>query len=148
MLKITTNFDFGQLATNLPQLLKSTVDDSIDASVIASKDVIKSGRLQSLEKSTLEIREHRGISGSTPLYATGDLYKSIRRVKAGMEFRRYGMYHRKGFKPTRVPYIDKYNKIVYPPNYSGVRVPPRDFITFAMADVDKFYSELNKSLKV
>ena len=147
-LKITTNFDFGKLASKLPDLLDNVVKDSIDSSVQASRDAIKSGKLQSLEKSTLEIRRHRGISGSTPLYATGDLYKSIKRSKNGLEFKRYGAYQRKGFKPTRVPYINKYNKIAYPPNVNGVTVPPRDFITFAIGDADKFHNEIKQALRI
>jgi len=98
-LEIKVNVDFGQLANNLPKIIEEFLNSSFaDASISQSKKDIADGRIvPKLKKSTLERRRRAGISGDRPLYATGALHNSLKRVKNGIEMKGYGKLHQEGF---------------------------------------------------
>ena len=98
-LEIRVNIDFNQLANNLPGIIEDFLGSSFaDASISKSKEDISAGKIvPKLKKSTLDRRKRAGISGDRPLYATGALHDSLKRVKSGIEMKRYGKFHQEGF---------------------------------------------------
>ena len=79
-LQIRTTFDFGKLAKFVAsEAFTSQVNKMIGGGVIeSSRAFMKSGGVTpKLEKSTIDIRRMRGSGGTTPLYETGNLAKSL-----------------------------------------------------------------------
>jgi hypothetical protein len=114
--KITQNFTFSYLSKNIEKFLLDYVEDVKSDFEKASKARIKSGLGHKLKQSTLQIRKKRGISGTKPLFATGNLYNSIKKTKEGLQILEYGLFHNKGFTTG--------NKSMIP----NKEVPARTFI--------------------
>ena len=104
------------------------------------KDVIKGGKvLRRLRPSTIKVRKLRG-QGQKPLFATGELYNSIKGTKTGVTMLKYGTHQAEGFVPAYVPatnkskepYINqsgKYEgKVALKPNNNEIEVPSRNFL--------------------
>ena len=145
MLKVTAriNFDFQKGLNSLENIINMQKDMSAKDAAEDMKKRIVSG-LAPLKPSTMAIRKARGQDafGNSPLQATASLIASIRPVKGGVEMLKYGLYHHRGFTPTKIPYIlGKGGRtisegrvfrgdpiIAYAKNTSGVSVPARPFI--------------------
>ena len=93
----------------------------------AMKKVISDGNvLRTLRPSTKKIRKQRAHNVNKPLFATGALHDSIKPIKNGVEFNKYGRFQAEGFTPKQIPVIRK-DKIHFFKNKRGIKVPPRNF---------------------
>jgi hypothetical protein len=83
----------------------------------AMKKVISDGNvLRTLRPVTKKIRRERGHNVNKPLFATGALHDSIKPIKNGVEFNKYGRFQAQGFttgSKTMIP-----NKQVPPRNFT------------------------------
>ena len=102
-LTTTTNFSFMKLRNKIEKHLSDGARRITRSAAKGAKERISKGLSPPLKKSTLELRRARGIGGSKPLFATGELHKSIRPTEDGLEMNKYGWYHQQGFMATNVP---------------------------------------------
>jgi hypothetical protein len=102
-------------------------------SIDNQKQVVTGGSYASLEESTIDIRRARGISGSKPLIATGNLYNSIQVIPDDDGYSvvvvEYGEYQNEGFIPDKIPVKSNSAKKRYAfvPNVNDIPVPSRNF---------------------
>ena len=164
-LQIKTTFDFGKLANKTKKLVDNLVNNAISGESQKMKDRISSGstitgKMKKLEKSTIETRKLRGISGTTPLNATGALLNSIKPTPKGISAKEYGSYHNTGFVTKNRPvipdspvYSGKGGKDSTKFNFAGKTIQPRKWMhdskTFKNDKkvVDKFFQDIGKALK-
>ena len=148
-LEIKVGVDFGKLANEMPKIIDKTLEDAVGRSVEATRKKIDSGSLEALKDSTIDIRSRRNQSRSKPLYASGTLYKSIRKDKNSLRMKGYGTVHEEGFIPKKIPVIrEKDNKIVYPLNKGNIRVPARPFISIGKASMGNMIKSMRKALNL
>ena len=149
-LQIKTTFDFGKLAKFVAsEAFTSQVSKLLGGGIVeSSKAFMKSGGVTpKLEQSTIDIRKARGTGGTTPLYETGALAKSLKAKKEGIWGLHYGELHYKGYKPKQIPFkIVKGEREWFMPNTKGIRVPPRDFIAMDAAKMKKPINNLMKQI--
>ena len=141
-ISIKTNFSFAKLANKIPDIISSITSNAAKSSAKESRKAIKSGLAPPLEESTMNVRKSRGISGSTPLFATGTLYNSITSSKEGLTFgafdkkgKEYGNLHRTKRKTASNSMIP--NKIV----------PARDFVKIGEFDTKNLTNKIIKALR-
>ena len=133
--KITTTFDFGKLAKFVEsESFRTQVNKILGGGIIeSSRAFMKSGGVTpKLEKSTIDIRRARGTGGTTPIYETGALAKSLKAKKEGIWGLHYGKDQYEGFTTHKNSMIP--NKVV----------PPRNFIAM---DSDKMAKPINTLMK-
>ena len=156
-IKVSTNTDFGKLADSIPEIIKKTMAKTISSSVEASKAAIDDGLFPPLKDITKKIRKlgtttRAPVSGSKPLYATGELYNSIQATEKGMTFKEYGQYPLEGFTPAKKPRIvrlsgEQKEKVFFINNKGGkVRVPVRYFLTTGEVKTEDIYKEIEEAL--
>ena len=107
-LQIKTTFDFGKLAKFVEsEAFTSQVSILLGGGIVeSSKAFMKGGGVTpKLEQSTIDIRKMRGSGGTTPLYETGELAKSLKVKKDGIWGLHYGKYQYEGFTPKKIPVI-------------------------------------------
>ena len=155
-LQIRTTFDFGKLANKAQNLMDKFVTNAISGESKQMKKRISSGstltgKMKALTKSAKETRKLRGISGTTPLKATGALLNSIKPTPKGISAKEYGSWHNSGFVTKNSPLIpDKGGARFF---FKGKTIPPRrwmhDSETFKNDKkiVDKFFKDIGKALK-
>jgi len=143
-LKITTNFNFGKLAREMPKIIREYKTEYAKGIEKGSKNKIDRGMLPKLEDSTKEIRKLRSISGNKPLKATGNLYNSIKSGVDVVQFLKYGQYHREGFVPEKIPVKTKNKKILFVNNKKNISVPSRDFLGI----LDETRNNINKNFRI
>ena len=71
-IKITTNFSFGKLASQIQKITDNFVEKVALNSEKISKANIDSGRLAPLKESTKKGRKREGFQASPPLKASGN----------------------------------------------------------------------------
>jgi len=116
--------------------------DMVRMSIEREKDIVTGGNFKGLENSTRIVRQERGISGDIPLYATGNLYRSIEVIPDGDGYAvtmvHYGTHQNEGFTPKKIPkfykgksgdvrLVARKNKIYFEENTEGIEVPSRRF---------------------
>jgi len=101
-LKVSVNFDFGQLSSTLNNLINDYTSGYAKDSEIGSKAVIDSGKLAPIKASTKEWRKSKGYPTSPPLKASGKLYNSIKSDGNTLKVIQYGKWHHDGEVPTTV----------------------------------------------
>jgi len=131
-IKAGANFSFSKLLNyvNSSEFGDFLSNVSVNPIIEASKEKIKSGDIRPpIKKSTIKRRRYKkSISSFSPLYDTGNLYKSLQlsdvrtgsgvlKGTKGIMMERYGLYHLQGFR-------DK----------GGGTVPIRNFIAFKGAE--------------
>lgn len=142
-LKIKTNFSFSKVGRRINAMMNSSVREMRQGGAKDFKANIDAGLSPPLkQKTTMQVRKIRGISGDKPLYATGALYNSIKEVKDGVQMMEYGLLHDKGFKPTNIPVVRK-NYYMMMKNLNTL-VPKRNFITIK---TETFVKALNSFWK-
>ena len=142
-LKVKVNFSFSKLAKQMPKIIKEYKAEYAKGTESGSKANIDRGLNPKLEDSTKDIRKARGISGVTPLKASGNLYKSIKSNRSELKFLKYGQYHRDGFVPEKIPTKVKNNKYFFVNNNKNISVPARDFVGI----LDKIRNTINKDFR-
>ena len=95
--KTKITFSFAKLARNLPRILEKTASRYARSSAKGARKNIDKGVVPPLKQSTLNIRHNRGITGTKPLYETGNLYRSIKAQGDKLTMNSYGILHHKGF---------------------------------------------------
>ena len=149
-LQVKTTFSFSKLAKFVAsESFTSQVSKLLGGGIVeSSKAFMKSGGVTpKLKPSTIQIRNARGTGGSTPLYETGALAKSLKVTKEGIKGLHYGELHYKGFKPKQIPFkIAKGEREWFMPNTKGIRVPARDFIAMDKAKMEKPINNLMKQI--
>jgi hypothetical protein len=103
LIQIKKNFDFFKLSKKFPKIMSDGGRRITRSAAKGAKEKIDKGLTPSLKKSTIQLRKDRGLGGTKPLYATGELYRSIKSTKDGLEMLHYGWYHHKGFTAKNVP---------------------------------------------
>ena len=164
-LQIRPTFDFGKLASKAQNLVDSLVTNTISGESKQMKNRISSGstitgKMKALESSSKETRKLRGISGTTPLNATGALLNSIKPTPKGISAKEYGSYHNTGFVTQNNPvipdspiYSGKNGKGSKRFKFAGKTIPARKWLhdseTFKNDKkiVDKFFKDIGKALK-
>ena len=164
-LQVETTFDFGKLANKTREIIDQFREETIVGEAGAMKKRISAGKtiagkMDKLEDSTVETRKLRGISGKTPLKATGKLLASINAKKTGVSALEYGSFHNKKFVTQNKPmipdspiYSGKARKGSKKFNFAGKTVPARQWIhtdeTFKYNKkiINKFFKSIFKALK-
>ena len=169
-LQIRTTFDFGKLANKAQNLVDKFVTNTISGESKQMKKRISSGstitgKMDALKKSAKETRKLRGISGTTPLKATGALLNSIKPMPKGISAKEYGSWQNRGFVTKNRPlipdspiYSGKGGKDSTKFNFAGktgggITIPARRWLhdseTFKNDKkiVDKFFKQIGKALK-
>ena len=155
-LQIKTTFDFGKLASKAQNLVDSLVVNAVSEESTQMKSRISSGstitgKMKPLEKSTIKTRKLRGISGTTPLNATGALLNSIKPTPKGISAEEYGSYHNTGFTTKNRPIIPEDDGDKF--HFAGKKIPARKWLhdskTFKNDKkvVDKFFKAIGRALK-
>jgi len=155
-LQIRTTFDFGKLANKAQNIVDKFVTNAISGESKQMKNRISSGstltgKMKALTKSAKETRKLRGISGTTPLNATGALLNSIKPTPKGISAKEYGSWHNIGFVTKNRPIIPDKGGVRF--NFAGKTIPARrwmhDSETFKNDKkiVDKFFKDIGKALK-
>mgnify|MGYP003135246651 FL=1 len=132
-----SNFSFRKLGNKLDDVLGSSNEKIIDELAQMTKRNITDGKLRGLSQSTILARlsgqssfeghKPKRTSESRPLIYTGELLKSIKPVKDGIEMLEYGLEHHEGFTtPKKEIFIQKGKKSAS--LGSGKKVHPRKFI--------------------
>ena len=106
--KVTSNFSFGKLKDKFQEVMQSNNTEIIKDFTKATIDKIEKGRLPELTDRTKEARSlglssftghnsrNRPNSENKPLDYTGNLKKSIKAKKEGIEMKSYGLNHHLG----------------------------------------------------
>ena len=145
---IKTTFDFGKLAKYVEsESFKEESNKLLGQGIIeSSRDFMKSGKVTpKLEQSTIDIRKARGTGGTTPLYETGALAKSLKIKKEGIWGLHYGELHYNGFKPKQIPFkVVQNEREWFMPNTKGIKVPARNFIAM---DAKRMKKPINAIMK-
>ena len=147
-LQVKTTFDFGKLARFVEsEAFTSQVSKMLGGGVIeSSRAFMKSGGVTpKLKQSTIDIRKMRGSGGTTPLYESGDLAKSLKVKKDGIWGLHYGKYQYEGFTPKKIPVI-KNDSVFFVKNKKNIKVPPRDFFAMDAAKMKKPINNLMKQI--
>ena len=134
-LKVETTFSFEKLANRIEKIIKDMATNFGKGSAAGIKKALETGSYVPLSKTTIDIRK-RGISpnaggvatGSTkPLIHTGDLLRSIKAKKSGIEMFKYGVYQNAGFKTKHNAFTANYFKETGI-QIANQKVPARPFI--------------------
>ena len=102
-IEITTTFDFGKLAQQMPKIFEKHTQRTARSSADGAREAIEKGLNPKLKKTTLEKRKRSGTGGSKPLFETGALHRSIKGTSEGLEMNRYGLYHHQGHSKGHFP---------------------------------------------
>ena len=95
-LKVSVNFDFGALHSQMPEIIEKTMQRYARSAEMGSKEAIDKGVSPKLEESTIRRRKRRGTGGTKPLFETGTLYRSIKGTSEGLDMIGYGYLHHIG----------------------------------------------------
>ena len=158
--KITTTFDFGKLASKIPEILDDLVEESKMVYAEMSVKNITEG-LRPLKKPSIEARKKGHYWGNKkvtptsktkPLDYTGDLIKSIKIHEQGVIMNEYGLHHQKGFNIPMKRAGVTFNQPVPPRkflalNLDGKKIKGTKYGKKQKQFVDKMYKKLHKALK-
>jgi len=137
--KVKINFSFAKLASALPKILDKTLSRYARSSAKGAKANIDKGVSPPLKQSTIDIRKSKGITGTKPLFETGNLHRSIKAKDKAILMADYGFKHHKGF-------ITGSSAV-----FKGVKVPARPFIEpdkkAILTVIDAFKKDINKNFR-
>ena len=137
--KTKVDFSFSKLASALPKIIEKTMSRYARSSANGAKKNIDKGVKPPLATSTINIRQKRGITGTKPLFETGNLYRSIKAKEDTLQMVEYGKLHHDGFTTRAKSMVPK------------KKVPPRPFIEpdkqEILTVIDAFKRDLHKNFK-
>ena len=129
--QIKTTFSFAKLASKMPKIIEKHMQRVGRSSAQGAKENISKGLAPPLKQSTIAIRKQRGTGGTKPLFETGQLFRSIKNTKDGLQMNRYGIYHHRGFKTGKLT-LTKFQGEQYETSAASMipnkKVPARPFI--------------------
>ena len=138
IVQVKVTYDAGKLLKRIPKIITNYCGRYARSSVTGAKENIDKGVVPPLRDITIDIRKKRNITGTKPLYETGELYRSMKgkNVEGGGELTmlRYGILHHKGFKTGSGSMI---------PNR---RVDPRPFISPSKRTVLKVFDAFKRDV--
>ena len=151
LIQIKKNFDFFKLIDKFPKIMSDGGRRVTRSAAKGARERIDKGLSPPLRKSTLELRKARGLGGTKPLYATGELYRSIKSTDEGLEMLHYGLYHENGFTAQNVPIgFEKGKPKFIRGKKIRKRVPARHFIAPSKKEIlepmKKLYMDIKKAL--
>ncbi len=169
-LQVKTTFSFSKLANKTQNLVDKFIANTAVGESKQMKNRISGGKtitgtMDALFDSAKETRKLRGISGTTPLKATGALLNSIKPKGSVIRAKKYGYHQNTGFVtknrpliPDNPTYSGKGGKDSTRFNFArkggaGITVKPRKWLhnteTFKNDKkiVDKFFKSIGKALK-
>ena len=137
-IKAKITYDAKKLARNMPKMINGLLKTiAIEASK-ESKENIDKGLNPPLTQTTKKIRKQRGIAGKDPLFATGNLYNSIKlkttKNTAKISMWRYGALHHKGFTTASNSMIPR------------KKVPKRPWIGVKASTMQKLVKNFSKGI--
>ena len=106
-LEVKVNFDFGKLEREMPKIIHNYLNRAASNTGKGARENIDSGNLPPLKEITLKLRRMRGISGDKPLYATGEMYKSIKPVEGGLSLQDGATWHHMGLNRPKRFFIEE-----------------------------------------
>ena len=96
-IKLNITYNAEKLASELPRIIQKHMGRYARSSATGAKENIDKGVAPPLKSSTLETRKRKKITGTKPLFETGNLHRSIQGKNNGvLTMARYGIYHHKG----------------------------------------------------
>ena len=97
---VSRDFDFVRLKKNLKKDLKKFSKDNLDDVVSQLKqNIIRETHFNApLHAVTKSVRLTRGNTSPKPLIETKTLLNSIKKTKAGVSFKEYGLFQDEGFR--------------------------------------------------
>jgi phage gpG-like protein len=134
--KVEITYNAGKLAKKLPDILQKYMKNFGEEVEKGSKKAIDDG-LKPLSDWTVNVgRKSKGIKGTKPLFATGNLYNSIKSTSdgqfGGLQIAKYGLDHHTGYKNP----------------WEGFRdVPKRPFIGIEKDKKVKVFNLLKKDIR-
>ena len=135
-IKFKISYDAGELASEMPKIIEKYMQRYARGAEKGSKEAIDKGLEPPLSEFTIEHRKNKGQGGSKPLFATGNLYRSIKGTSEGLEMLGYGLKHQRGYKN---------------PIKNWARVPARPFIQTSRKEIltafNKFKKDIRKAFK-
>jgi len=128
--RATSNFSFRKLLDALDDVVDDYFDDSYEELAESARNAIKNSTgLRKLTKGTIEIRK-KGLSkkgfgmkttSTKPLLHTGNLLRSIKATKKGVQMADYGRHHMEGFEIVENAWTKR-----FAPKAIGKNVKPRN----------------------
>ena len=149
--KTRVTYNAAKLASNLPRIIekhmrryarsaekgsKEAIDKGVLIEPVDEQGFKMGGKIKGIKNITRIVRHNRGITGTKPLFETGNLYRSIKGTSEGLQMLAYGLKHHKGYKNPVKNWRD---------------VPARPFIQTSRREIltafDKFKKEIRKAFK-
>ena len=128
--RATSNFSFKKLLDNLDDIVGDYFEDSYEDLAESARNAIKNSTgLRKLKKRTIKIKKKRlykkGLcmptTNKNTLLHTGNLLRSIKATKKGVEMVDYGKHHMEGFTIVENKWTKK-----FAPRAIGKQVKPRN----------------------
>ena len=126
-IRFRTTYDFAKLHNKMREIIGKHLNRHALSTADGAKANIDKGVKPSLAQSTIKTRKAKGITGTKPLYETGNLHGSIMSTKKGkpkLKMLKYGIYH-----------------------HRGEGVPERKFITPTKSDFKKNFDKFKKDVR-
>ena len=130
--KISVSYNAGKLASQMPKIVEKYMQRYARSAEKGSKEAIDKGLKPPLAQFTIEHRKNKGQGGSKPLFATGNLYRSIKGTSEGLQMLAYGLKHHKGYKNPVKNWRD---------------VPARPFIQVSEKEILSAFNKFRKDIR-
>tara|TARA_Y100001938_G_scaffold41092_1_gene56753 strand:+ start:95 stop:511 length:417 start_codon:yes stop_codon:yes gene_type:complete len=130
--KISVSYNAGKLASQMPKIVEKYMQRYGRSAEKGSKEAIDKGLKPPLAQFTIEHRKNKGQGGSKPLFATGNLYRSIKGTSEGLQMLAYGLKHHKGYKNPVKNWRD---------------VPARPFIQVSEKEILSAFNKFRKDIR-
>jgi phage gpG-like protein len=148
--KAKISYNAGKLASNLPKIIQKHMQRYARSSEKGSKEAIDKGiliepldeqgfkmggKIKGIKNITRIVRHNKGITGTKPLYETGNLHRSIKSKDGKLTMLHYGILHHRGF--TTSP------KSMFP----NKKVPARPFIGASKKEILSVFDAFKKDIR-
>jgi phage gpG-like protein len=130
--KVSVSYNAGKLASQMPKIVEKYMQRYGRSAEKGSKEAIDKGLKPPLAQFTIEHRKNKGQGGSKPLFATGNLYRSIKGTSEGLQMLAYGLKHHKGYKNPVKNWRD---------------VPARPFIQVSEKEILSAFNKFRKDIR-
>jgi hypothetical protein len=130
--KISVSYNAGKLASQMPKIVEKYMQRYGRSAEKGSKEAIDKGLKPPLAQFTIEHRKNKGQGGSKPLFATGNLYRSIKGTSEGLQMLAYGLKHHEGYENPVKNWRD---------------VPARPFIQASEKETLSAFNKLRKDIR-
>ena len=130
--KVSVSYNAGKLASQMPKIVEKYMQRYGRRAEKGSKEAIDKGLKPPLAQFTIEHRKNKGQGGSKPLFATGNLYRSIKGTSEGLQMLAYGLKHHKGYKNPVKNWRD---------------VPARPFIQVSEKEILSAFNKFRKDIR-